>query len=415
MKRILLEILLVLGLAGAGYYGWSQSKAFHGADGQLKALTEQVASGEEKLKEAEKAQAEQDEKLKALAPKAQQFDAVQGAFSGGQVLGDLEGLYAKQKSLSSERQLGLGIVRLLTKGPQDEGAVQAFNKTLEQIDWKNNQKIICATQNALAAAGKEVKVLAECNTPAPLPAPAHAPQDAGHKDSAGKKEKADSHGGGGHAHWDYEGEMGPEQWGKEFPTCAKGKAQAPLNIAGPFERTQTSLAPSYKMGALSVSHNGHTIQVKGSPESKLRIDSKPYELLQFHFHKPSEEQVDGKPMAMVIHFVHKNDVGNLAVLSVLVKEGNENPGIRTIWNNMPTQEGTNEPEGVRFNPGNLLPREKDFWSYEGSLTTPPCTEGVRFFVLKTPINMSREQIAQFPFKKNARPVQALNGRIIQSN
>lgn len=412
MKRILFELLLVLGLAGAGYQAWNQTHAFKGADGQIKTLTEQVAASEEKIKEAEKAQGEQEEKLKALAPKAQQFDAVQGAFSGGQVLGDLEGLYAKQKNLSSERQLGLGVVRLLTKGPQDEGALRAFNKTLEQIDWKNNQKIICATQNALAAAGKEVKVLAECNTPAPLPVPA-APE-AGHKDAADKGEKKDSH-GGGHAHWDYEGEMGPEQWGKEFPTCAKGKAQAPLNIVGPFERSQASLAPSYKPGPLEVTHNGHTIQVKGNADSRLRIDSKPYELVQFHFHKPSEEQIDGKPMAMVIHFVHKNEDGNLAVLGVLVKEGNENPVIQTIWNHMPTQEGSKQAEGVRFNPGNLLPREKDFWSYEGSLTTPPCTEGVRFFILKTPINMSREQIAQFPFKKNARPVQGLNGRIIQTN
>lgn len=413
MKRILLEILLVLGLAGAGYYGWSQSTAFKGADGQLKELTEQVAAGEEKLKEAEKTQAEQEEKLKTLAPKAQQFDAVQGAFSGGQVLGDLEGLYAKQKSLSSERQLGLGIVRLMTKGPQDEGALQAFNKTLEQIDWKSNQKIICATQNALAAAGKEVKVLAECNTPAPVPVPA-APEPAAKEDKGGEKKDKGGH-GGGHAHWDYEGDMGPEQWGKEFPTCAKGKSQAPLNIAGPFERSQTVLAPAYKQGELEVTHNGHTIQVKGTQDSKLRIDSKPYELLQFHFHKPSEEQIDGKPMAMVIHFVHKNEDGNLAVLGVLVKEGNENPNIQTIWKNMPTQEGTNKPEGVRFNPANLLPREKDFWSYEGSLTTPPCTEGVRFYILKTPINMSREQITEFPFKKNARPVQPLNGRMIQTN
>jgi len=189
MKRILLEILLVLGIGGAGYYGWSQSKAFQGADGQLQALTEQVAASEEKLKDAEKAQAEQDEKLKALAPKAQQFDAVQGAFSGGQVLGDLEALYAKQKSLSSERQLGLGVVRLLTKGPQDEGALQALNKTLEQIDWNRNQKIICATQNALAAAGKDVKVLAECSKKVSL-AEATSPATAASQPAAAASEAA---------------------------------------------------------------------------------------------------------------------------------------------------------------------------------------------------------------------------------
>lgn len=414
MKRILLEILLALGLAGAGYYGWQQHAALQGVDGKVKELTEQVAEAEEKIKSAEEAQNAQAEKVKELAPKAQQFDAVQGAFAGGQVLDDLEKLYAKTKGgITSERQLGLGIIRLLTKGPQDEGALQAFQKTLEQINWSSNQKIICATQNALAAAGKEVKVLSECNTPAPLLQPAAKEEDkASKEDNKGKDEHKSA---GGHAHWDYEGAMGPENWGKEFPTCAKGKAQAPLNIVGPFTRSQTRLTPDYQNGSLTVIHNGHTIQVQGTPDSKLRVDSKPYELVQFHFHKPSEEQINGKPMAMVIHFVHKDETGNLVVLGVLVKEGNENPGIETIWTHMPQQEGKNSPEGVRFNPGNLLPRERNFWSYEGSLTTPPCTEGVRFYILKTPINMSREQIARFPFKHNARPVQPANGRIIQDN
>lgn len=404
MKRLLLEIVLVLALAGAGYYAWQQRSAFAGADGQIQALTTQVEQAATKLQEAEKTQADQAQQLQTLAPKGQQWDAAQGAFAGGQVLDDLEKLYAKQKNLSSERQLGLGMVRLLTKGPTDEGAQQALMRTLEMVDWKNNQKIICATQNALAAAGKEVKVLSECRTPPPLPVGTPAPpaqaEPVGHQ-----------HGG---AHWSYEGATGPEHWGKEFPTCAKGKSQAPLNIVGPFERSQHTIAPDYRNGPLSVENNGHTIQVKGTAESKLRVNSAPYDLVQFHFHRPSEEKIDGKPMAMVIHFVHKNDAGHLVVLAVLVKEGNENPVIQTVWNHMPKEAGRIEPDGVRFNPGNLLPREREFWFYEGSLTTPPCTEGVKFFVLKTPINMSREQIAQFPFKMNARPVQSANGRIVQT-
>jgi carbonic anhydrase len=101
---------------------------------------------------------------------------------------------------------------------------------------------------------------------------------------------------------------------------------------------------------------------------------------------------------------------------VLLKEGNENPGIKVLWANMPMEEGPEvAPEGVSFNPGNLLPREFDFYSYEGSLTTPPCTEGVRFFILKTTVNVAKEQVAAFPFKRNARPVQELNGREITTN
>ena len=162
MKRILFEVVLVLGLAAAGYFAWTHSKASGKADKQLQELTEQKTDLQAKLDAAEKQLADQAEAVKSMGPKAQQFDAAQGALSGGQVLEDLEKLYAGKKGLSSEQQLGLGVVRLLSKGPQDQGALQALNKTLEQIDWQRNQKIICATQNALAAAGKDVKVLAEC-------------------------------------------------------------------------------------------------------------------------------------------------------------------------------------------------------------------------------------------------------------
>ena len=162
MKRILFEVVIVLGLAAAGYFAWANSKASGKADKQLQELTEQKTDLQSKLEAAEKQLADQAEAVKSMGPKAQQFDAAQGALSGGQVLEDLEKLYAGKKGLSSEQQLGLGVVRLLSKGPQDQGALQALNKTLEQIDWQRNQKIICATQNALAAAGKDVKVLAEC-------------------------------------------------------------------------------------------------------------------------------------------------------------------------------------------------------------------------------------------------------------
>ena len=182
MKRILFEVILLVALAVAGWFAWSQNKTSGQASNQIKELTEQKSELQDRLDAAEKQLAEQAEGFKALGPKAQQFDAAKDALSGGQVLEDLEKLYAaNKKGLSNEQQLGLGVVRLLTKGPKDQGALQALNKTLEQIDWSRNQKIICATQNALASAGKDVKVLAECskkvsltaeNVPATAPAPA---------------------------------------------------------------------------------------------------------------------------------------------------------------------------------------------------------------------------------------------------
>ena len=217
-------------------------------------------------------------------------------------------------------------------------------------------------------------------------------------------------------HWGYEGEMNPAKWGKEFPTCGIGKAQSPIDIKGPFGKATQSIQPDYKEGALKIVNNGHTIQVNVEPGSKLTIDKDSFDLLQFHFHRPSEETIDGKPMAMVAHFVHRNQAGKLAVLGVLLNEGAENATLKTVWANAPKSEG---PEVVvpnaRLNPAALLPKSLGYYSFAGSLTTPPCTEGVTFYILKTPANLSKAQVQAFPFKVNARPVQPLNGRQIVAN
>ena len=426
MIKIIAIILLALSTAGAGYFGWTQKSSSAAAMAQVEELTGKVEEADKKIEAAEeelKEFAATKELLPPLMTKAQELEAVKAAFSTGVVLKDLEAAYAKEKKgLSPERQLGLAGVRLLTNGTKDPATVESFQKALEMTDWKAQQKVICAAQNALAAAGQKVKVMSEC-----LPeggdakkgassAPAGKPD--AHAASAGKDGKKDGHGGGGTqtAHWEYDGAMGPENWGKEFPTCGRGKSQAPLNIKGPFEKVRFSVAPDYKQGQLKIVNNGHTIQVNVPAGSKVRIDGRPFDLLQFHFHRPSEEHIDGKPSAMVIHFVHKNAEGELAVLAVMLREGNENPGIKTLWTHAPKAEGPEVvPDGVMFNPANLLPREMDFFHYDGSLTTPPCTEKVKFYILKTQVNVSKEQMAEFPFKMNARPIQPTNGRPIYTN
>ena len=409
MKRILAEVLLVLALGAAAFFGWTNWKSNTANGGQVAELTSQVEESSKKLKAAEEALAEAlaetAKQVEPLKTKSLELDAVRTAMSSGETLKDLEAAYKKEKSLSPDRQVGLGAIRLLTKGSKDPATVEAFKKALESADWSGRKQVICAAQNALAAAGEKVNVLSECEGSGQPSDKGPAAKSGAHSSKAGDEKHA--------VNWGYEGAMGPESWGNDFPTCARGKAQAPLNIKGPFEKALFNVTPDYKNGPLKIINNGHTIQVNVPPGSKLRIDSQPFELVQFHFHRPSEEQINGKPSAMVAHFVHKNSEGRLAVLGVLLKEGNENPGIKTLWTHAPTKEGPEvSPEGVNFNPGNLLPREYEFYSYEGSLTTPPCTEGVRFFILKSQVNISREQVEAFPFKKNARPVQPQNGRAI---
>ena len=430
MIKIIAIILLAISTAGAGYFGWTQKKLGAAATEQVAELTQKVEEADKKVEATEEELAASKEMLPPLMTKAQELEAVKAAFSSGMVLKDLEAVYAKEKKgLSPERQLGLAGVRLLTNGTKDPATVEAFQKALEMTDWKGQQKVICAAQNALAAAGEKVKVMSEC---VPESAAGKDDKKADTKEApAGKTDAKDTHGkddkkgdkkeahgpADAHAvHWDYEGAMGPENWGKEFPTCGKGKSQAPLNIKGPFEKVRFSIAPDYKQGQLKIVNNGHTIQVNVPNGSKIRIDGKPFDLLQFHFHRPSEEHIDGKPSAMVVHFVHKSPEGELAVLAVMLREGNENPGIKTLWTHAPKAEGPEAvPDGVMFNPANLLPKEMDFFHYDGSLTTPPCTEKVKFYILKTQVNIAKEQVTDFPFKMNARPVQPANGRPIYTN
>ena len=464
MKRIVLEVVLALAMAGAAAFGYMSWKQAQGSKTEIEELTKASEESNAKLEEAEKAAKAASEELESLskeaeaaATKASQFEAAKAGFSAGTTLADLEAAYKKEKNLSPERQIGLATLRMLTKGADDPATVEAYKKALAMADWGNRKNTICAAQIGLAATGEKVDIMADCLPKgSQMAKEGHGKDDAHSKDDGhGKKEavakddghgkkdeqaKDDGHGkkdahakDDGHGtdakdgektaekaadkhaapHWDYVGDMGPARWGKEFPTCGKGKKQSPLDIKGPFVKQMVDLSPAYKPGPLTMLNNGHTIQVNIPAGSKLRIDGIVYELLQFHFHRPSEEQIDGKPMAMVAHFVHKSAEGKLAVIGVLLKEGNENPNIKTLWSNLPAAEGppVDVPE-VIFNPANLLPKELTFWSYEGSLTTPPCTEGVRFFILRTPVNISKEQVNAFPFKMNARPVQPQNNREI---
>jgi carbonic anhydrase len=164
--------------------------------------------------------------------------------------------------------------------------------------------------------------------------------------------------------------------------------------------------------------NGHTVQVNYAPGSSITVDGARYELVQFHFHKPSEEKIDGKAFDMVAHLVHKDAQGHLAVVAVPLAKGSENQLIATLWKNLPHEkEHEAKLDSVSINVADLLPSKRGYFTFEGSLTTPPCSEGVRWFVLKQPTSISAAEIAAFGklYPMNARPVQSLNGREVRAS
>jgi carbonic anhydrase len=230
---------------------------------------------------------------------------------------------------------------------------------------------------------------------------------------------ADAH--GGDVHWDYEGVNGPQAWGKlkpEFNLCAIGKRQSPINIEegntlmGPAEPINFAYTPSNG----TVVNNGHTIQVDIQGENSITVRGSNYRLVQFHFHTPSEEQVNFKRFAMVAHLVHKNDEGQLAVVAVLLEQGTANPLIDKVWTYMPldANDRVRMPREM-LNMNELLPGDQRYYQFMGSLTTPPCSEGVLWMVLKQPMQISKNQFRLFTqlYPNNARPVQPINGRPVR--
>jgi len=222
----------------------------------------------------------------------------------------------------------------------------------------------------------------------------------------------------GSSHWGYGGAENPTQWGqlnRDFELCELGKAQSPINIKNPVVSTPTNINFDYKPTPLVVVNNGHTIQVNYEQGSSVNINGEKYSLLQFHFHTPSEHTINSKASALELHLVHRNDAGKLAVVGVLLTEGNANPVIEEVWQNIPETGKTNTVSDRLINAVNLLPRSKAYYSYVGSLTTPPCSEGVKWNVLVEPMTVSEEQIASFAkiYQVDARPVQPTNGRNIE--
>ena len=224
-------------------------------------------------------------------------------------------------------------------------------------------------------------------------------------------------GGTSPPHWSYEGEAGAGHWGElsaDFKSCEFGVQQSPIDLADPVTAQLGGLDIAYHDMKLRIINNGHTIQVNADPGSLCVIGGTTYELLQFHFHHPSEHLLSGKAFDLECHLVHRSAAGDLAVIGVFIKPGAANPSLGPIWNAMPLQEGLEKDAGLAINPASLLPAASGFFRYMGSLTTPPCSEGVTWSVLRSVVEASPDQIRQFAtlFANNARPVQARNRRYL---
>ena len=246
---------------------------------------------------------------------------------------------------------------------------------------------------------------------------------------SGTETASDSHGEDHVVHWGYEADDGPEVWGSmdsEWALCAEGLEQSPIDLANaaPIELPAVEIdTPSdqevevlNQEGVIDALDNGHTIQINTKSAESMSVGDKTYALVQFHFHAPSEHTVDGEHFPMEMHFVHQADDGALAVVGVLIEEGAENPSIAPLWAQLTEAPGSEATVHIppEFAEHVFSGDATGVYHYGGSLTTPPCSQGVSWYIRKTPTQLSRDQIAAFTayYDHNNRPVQALGERTL---
>ena len=218
--------------------------------------------------------------------------------------------------------------------------------------------------------------------------------------------------------WGYEPHNGPGHWGTldpAFSACAMGEEQSPIDLSAGRNADPLAIEFEYQRTRIAVENNGHTIQVNPDPGNAIVLTGVRFDLLQFHFHHASEHTVDGIQLPLEMHLVHRNDSGSLAVVGVLFEEGQANDALAPVWAHLPPDPAAPRVVPGELDPASLLPATRTTWRYRGSLTTPPCTEGVNWIVLNEPLTMSPEQIAAFGaiYPNNFRPVQPLGTRVLE--
>jgi len=263
---------------------------------------------------------------------------------------------------------------------------------------------------------EEVKAETPTKTEAPVAKPTPSINKVDSKDASKKSKtsKEDTK----NPTWSYEGKDGPENWGKldsAFATCATGFNQSPINIENTIHASLKPVRGIHKFPAKEVINNGHTVQVNFKTGNMLVLDSAAYQLKEMHFHAPSENTINKKSFPLEAQLIHVDNKGNLTIISVMFKEGNSNAALDKLWLQLSNKNTEPAPVKTRVIPSELMPENRSYYRFSGSLTKPPCTEGVRWIVLKTPMTASKTQIETFEAAikhKNNRPIQAINGRVV---
>ncbi|MCS0630608.1 carbonic anhydrase family protein [Telluria mixta] len=220
--------------------------------------------------------------------------------------------------------------------------------------------------------------------------------------------------------WSYEGETGPANWSKinvDWAKCGTGNRQSPIDLRDGIKVNLEQISFDYHPSSFSEVNNGHTIQVTVGGGNFITVGNAVYELQEFHFHRPSEEKINGKGTEMVIHLVHKSAEGKIAIVAVLLERGQPHRLMQTIWDNLPLEKFDTVSPAIVIDPTDALPERREYFTYMGSLTEPPCTEGVLWMVFKQPMQASPAQMALFSrlYPLNARPVQSTAGRMIKES
>jgi carbonic anhydrase len=298
------------------------------------------------------------------------------------------------------------------EAPHDEAPAAG---SLDELRLRLASRLSARMEQPKPHAPREVKLVAKVGSASAARAPSRS-RAAPHGEAAAA---SDAH-GAGHAHWSYEGETGPSAWGRlrpDFALCGNGQRQSPIDIRDGLPLQLDELRFDYRPVGFKVQDNGHTVQVNLEPGNAVTAAGQRYELLQFHFHRPSEERIAGRQFEMSAHLVHRDAEGRLAVVALLLEAGDAHPVVQTVWNNLPLERGSEQAAFTQLNPADLLPPDRRYFTYMGSLTTPPCSEGVLWMVMQQPVRASAQQLRVFArlYPMNARPIQPLAGRRIKQS